>query len=98
MEGYRAWTIMRCPVCNAVRAVAEGPTVSAPCFCYARGTQYEVIEVVPAEQLAGAVDLSGEELHCLICAMAGNFPERFQPIRMGLLRKLAKAQRATGGR
>jgi hypothetical protein len=31
---------------------------------------------------------------CLICAMAGNFPERFKPIRLDLLRKLAKAQRA----
>lgn len=42
----------------------------------------------------GAVDnehsltLTPDELHCLTCAMAGNFPERFAPIRMDLLRKL----------
>jgi hypothetical protein len=41
-----------------------------------------------------AVTFSAEELHCLICAMAGNFPPQFNPIRMGLLRKLTKAQRA----
>jgi hypothetical protein len=40
------------------------------------------------------MDFTAEELHCLICAMAGNFPERFKPIRLDLLRKLAKAQRA----
>jgi hypothetical protein len=41
-----------------------------------------------------AVTFSAEELHCLICAMAGNFPRQFNPIRMDLLRKLTKAQRA----
>jgi hypothetical protein len=43
---------------------------------------------------ADALTFSAEELHCLICAMAGNFPPQFNPIRMGLLRKLTKAQRA----
>lgn len=49
------------------------------------------------QQLEGAVSLTGEELHCLICAMAGNFPDRFKPLRMDLLRKLSKAQHALGG-
>jgi hypothetical protein len=49
------------------------------------------------EQLRGAVFLTDEEVHCLICAMAGNFPDRFKPIRMDLLRKLSKAQHARGG-
>jgi hypothetical protein len=41
------------------------------------------------------LDLTEDELHCLVCAMAGNFPDRFKPIRMGLLRKLAKARLLT---
>lgn len=53
---------------------------------------------VALDQLGGAASFTAEELHCLICAMAGNFPEQFAPIRMGLLRKLAKASRVAGGR
>src|SRR4051812_24164599 len=45
---------------------------------------------VEAAATQGPVTFSAEELHCLICAMAGNFPEQFGPIRMGLLRKLTK--------
>lgn len=58
-----------------------------------------VLEAVKAgpDPTQGVVVLSEEELHCLICAMAGNFPDRFGPIRMDLLRKLAKARAATGG-
>jgi hypothetical protein len=43
------------------------------------------------------VPLSAEELHCLICALAGNFPERFTPVRIDLLRKLSEAQCAGTG-
>jgi hypothetical protein len=43
------------------------------------------------------VPLSEEELHCLISALSGNFPERFNSIRIDLLRKLSKAQRAGTG-
>jgi hypothetical protein len=39
------------------------------------------------------IELTADEVHCLVCAMAGIFPDRFRPIRMGLLRKLAKASR-----
>lgn len=41
------------------------------------------------------IELTAEEIHCLVCAMAGNFPVRFAPVRMELLRKLARAHRAT---
>lgn len=43
--------------------------------------------------LEHSLTVTPDELQCLVCAMAGNFPERFGPIRMDLLRKLAKAQR-----
>jgi hypothetical protein len=42
---------------------------------------------------ATSVELTADEIHCLTCAMAGNFPSRFEPIRMTLLRKLARASR-----
>lgn len=38
-----------------------------------------------------SVDLTAEELHVLICAMAGNFPPQLNSYRMPALRKLAKA-------
>lgn len=47
-----------------------------------------------SDRIRGNVALSDEKLHCLICAMSGNFPERFETIRMDLLRKLSKAQLA----
>jgi hypothetical protein len=40
------------------------------------------------------VDLTADEYHAIICALAGNFPHRFGPIRLALLRKLTKAQKA----
>jgi len=52
---------------------------------------------VRADLHRGAVSFTDEELHCLTCAMAGNFPDRFKPIRMDLLRKLAKATRHMRG-
>src|SRR4051794_5600533 len=56
-----------------------------------------VIDVVPVEQLQGAVSFTDDELQCLTCAMAGNFPERFESLRAGLLRKLFKAYPYAGG-
>jgi hypothetical protein len=52
------------------------------------------------QENSAPIDLTAEEYHCIICALAGNFPERFGPIRMNLLRKLTKAERAIeeGGR
>lgn len=47
-------------------------------------------------ETTAAVDLTAEEVHCLICAMAGNFPDRFKPIRMDLLRKLSKVAYSSG--
>lgn len=40
------------------------------------------------------VDLTPRELHVLICAMAGNHPPKLNDVRMPVLRKLAKAERA----
>lgn len=42
------------------------------------------------------VALTAEEVHVLICAMAGNFPDSLAEHRMPVLRKLAKADRAIG--
>lgn len=42
------------------------------------------------------VELNAGEIHVLICAMAGNFPETLAEHRMPVLRKLAKASRAVG--
>lgn len=40
------------------------------------------------------VDLTAHEIQVLMCAMAGNFPESLARVRMPVLRKLARADRA----
>ena len=52
-------------------------------------------EIIPAPP-RGAVSLTAEESQCIICALAGNFPERFSAIRPGLIRKLTKVEVVNG--
>ena len=88
----REWTLLTCPHCGELWEGASDDTSTYECaYC---GKQAVGVPIVYAPVNGAVSAFTAEELHCLTCAMAGNFSERFAPIRMSLLRKLAKASRA----
>jgi hypothetical protein len=79
-----------------VLASTRGETAGMGAHGHSDAPDWRWLRVRYAPEQAGSVSFTAEELHCLTCAMAGNFPPQFDSIRMDLLRKLAKASRAVG--